>query len=273
MGNCNSCGAKESCNKEDNLSCEKSKNSQNRIKKVIGIMSGKGGVGKSSVTVLLATTLVKRGFKVGILDADITGPSIPRLLGLTGQKITSDGNYMLPVESKVGIKVVSLNLILEQEDSPVVWRGPIVTNTVIQFWQDVLWGDLDFLLVDMPPGTSDVALTVMQTIPVAGMVMVSIPQDMVAMIVAKAVNMTKKMGIKIFGIIENMSYLICPDCSKKIFLFGNNTAADYIKNLDVELLGQLPMDLSFSAFGAAGVEEKNSLIVKEFEKIIDKIKW
>ena len=234
-------------------------------------MSGKGGVGKSSISVLLALSLAKKGLKVGILDADITGPSIPRLLGLAGQKIGSEGNYMLPAVSSEGIKVISLNLILESEDSPVIWRGPIITNTVIQFWKDVLWGDLDYLIVDMPPGTADVALTVMQTIPVDAMVMVSVPQDMVAMIVAKAIHMITKMEIPILGVIENMSYLICPDCNKKIPLFGSGSSKSYLEKLGVKLLGQLPMDPSFSGFGVAGLTKDNSFVFTEFEKIIEAI--
>ena len=201
MSNCGSCPSKGECNK-DQQSCGIQKNLLNKIKKIIGIMSGKGGVGKSTVSALIARNLAKQGYKVGVLDADITGPSIPRLLGVKDAKaMGAPNNCIYPVQSADGIKVMSLNLLLEDENQPVIWRGAMISNTVKQFYTDVIWGELDYLLIDMPPGTGDVALTVMQSIPINGIVMVSVPQDMVSMIVAKAVNMVKKLNIEIIGLV------------------------------------------------------------------------
>jgi len=216
-------------------------NPMNNIKKVIGVMSGKGGVGKSTVSVMIAQNLKKQGYKVGILDADITGPSIPRLLNINEKRAISIDEGLIPVEDKNGIKVMSLNLIIENENEPVIWRGPVISNLVKQFWTDVLWEELDYLIVDMPPGTSDVALTVMQSIPISGMVMVSIPQDMVSMIVSKAIIMARKMNIKVLGVVENMSYIMCPDCNKKIRLFEENNINDFLRDMDLKLLGEIPM--------------------------------
>ena len=208
----------------------------------IVITSGKGGVGKSTVTTLFAKELNKLGYKVGIMDADITGPSIPRLMGMKDEKAMGDGENIYPVVSKEGIKVISLNLLIDDENEPVIWRGPVVGGAVKQFWEDVIWGDLDFLLIDMPPGTGDVALTVMQSTPINGVVMVSVPQDMVSMIVAKAVNMTKKMNIPVLGVVENMSYIVCPDCGKKIQIFNGNDTTKLLDDLQLNLLGTLPMN-------------------------------
>ena len=218
MSNCNGCPSKSSCSKES-TSCNIENNPDNKIKKIIGVMSGKGGVGKSTISVLIAKQLRKKGYKVGIMDADITGPSIPRLLGIKNQRVQSSEELFFPVETNDGIKVISLNLLMEDENEPVIWRGPVIAGVVKQFYKDVLWGELDYLVIDMPPGTGDVALTVMQSIPINGLVMISLPQDMVSMIVAKAINMAKKMDINVLGVIENMSYILCPDCNKKINLF------------------------------------------------------
>ena len=224
MSNCGSCPSKGECGK-DQQSCGIQNNPLNNIKKIIGVMSGKGGVGKSTVSALIARNLAKQGYKVGVLDADITGPSIPRLLGVKDAKaMGAPNNCIYPVQSSDGIKVMSLNLLLEDENQPVIWRGAMISNTVKQFYTDVIWGELDYLLIDMPPGTGDVALTVMQSIPINGIVMVSVPQDMVSMIVAKAVNMVRKLNIEIIGLVENMSYIVCPDCGNKIQIFkGNDT--------------------------------------------------
>lgn len=240
MSNCDSCPSKGNCGK-DQTTCGIVNNPHNKIKHVIGVMSGKGGVGKSSMSVLLAKQLQKEGYKVGVLDADITGPSIPRLFGLENVKAMGDGTYIYPVVSSDGIKTMSLNYLIEDESKPVIWRGPIIANAVKQFWNDVLWGELDFLFIDMPPGTGDVALTVMQTIPLEGVVMVSIPQDMVSMIVSKAVHMAEEMDIKVLGIIENMSYIICPDCNKQIKLYDAESTETFLKEMNVPLLGELPM--------------------------------
>lgn len=268
MGNCNSCHSNGQCSGEDRAGCSSS-SSPNRIKRVIGVMSGKGGVGKSTVTALLANALAKKGYRVGVLDADVTGPSIPRLLGVVQEKMQSDGTLMIPIIAENGIKVVSLNLILEQEDSPVIWRGPIITNTVLQFWKEVLWGELDFLLIDMPPGTGDVTLTVLQSIPVDGMLMVSLPQDMVSMIVGKAINMVKKMNGTILGVVENMSFLTCPDCGKKVFLFNNEKREHTLKDWGVPLLAQLPMSLTLGAFSGKGIAEVSQEVDSEIDLLME----
>ena len=242
MSNCGSCPSKGECGK-DQQSCGIENNPLNNIKKIIGVMSGKGGVGKSTVSALIARNLAKQGYKVGILDADITGPSIPRLLGVKDAKaMGAPNNCIYPVQSADGIKVMSLNLLLEDENQPVIWRGAMISNTVKQFYTDVIWGELDYLLIDIPPGTGDVALTVMQSIPISGIVMVSVPQDMVSMIVAKAVNMVRKLNIKIIGLVENMSYIVCPDCGKKIEIFKGNDTDKLLDDLQLNLLGTLPMN-------------------------------
>lgn len=242
MSNCGSCPSKGECGK-DQQSCGIQNNPLNNIKKIIGVMSGKGGVGKSTVSALIARNLAKQGYKVGVLDADITGPSIPRLLGVKDAKaMGAPNNCIYPVQSADGIKVMSLNLLLEDENQPVIWRGAMISNTVKQFYTDVIWGELDYLLIDMPPGTGDVALTVMQSIPINGIVMVSVPQDMVSMIVAKAVNMVKKLNIEIIGLVENMSYIVCPDCGKKIQIFNGSDATKLLDELQLNLLGTLPMN-------------------------------
>ena len=240
MADCSTCPSGSTCTK-DKETCGIVNNPLNHIKNVIGIMSGKGGVGKSTVTTMLAKDLARRGFKVGILDADITGPSIPRLMGLQGQMAMGDGENIIPVVSKEGIKIMSLNLLLQDESQPVVWRGSLISGAVKQFWEEVLWGELDYLLIDMPPGTGDVALTVMQSTPINGVVMVSVPQDMVSMIVAKAVNMTKKLNVPVVGVVENMSYIECPGCKTKISFHEESGAHDFLRDMGLELLGELPM--------------------------------
>ena len=217
---CSSCSSAGSCSSESCEGCPSSKqpqsfqeklNEYSSVKKVIGVVSGKGGVGKSFVTASLATAMRKKGYEVGILDADITGPSIPKMYGLTGAA-QADDNGIYPMETANGIKVMSINLLLPTEDTPVIWRGPVIAGTVKQFWSDVVWGDLDYLFVDMPPGTGDVPLTVFQSLPVDGIVIVTSPQELVQMIVKKAYNMAGMMNIPVLGVVENYSYLKCPDC-------------------------------------------------------------
>ena len=222
MSNCSTCPSKGKCGKNED-SCGIKNNPKNKIKHVVGVMSGKGGVGKSSMSVLLAKELARQGFKVGIMDADITGPSIPRLMGLEKEKAYGTNDAIEPVIDKDGIKVMSLNFLMDDENQPVVWRGPIVGNAVRQFWSDVVWEELDYLLIDMPPGTGDVALTVLQNIPVNGVVMVSTPQPMVSMIVSKAINMCKQVKVPVLGIIENMSFVECPDCGKRSRIMGRTS--------------------------------------------------
>lgn len=211
------------------------------MKKVIGIVSGKGGVGKSLVTSLLTVTMKRRGYNTAILDADVTGPSIPKAFGIR-EKATSNDYGLLPTRSKTGIEIMSINLLLPDETDPVVWRGPIIGNTVKQFWTDVIWGDVDYMFIDMPPGTGDVALTVFQSIPVDGIIIVTSPQELVSMIVSKAVKMAKMMDIPIIGIVENMAYFKCPDCEKEHQIFGNSHIEEIARRSKIDVLARLPID-------------------------------
>lgn len=231
-------------------------NANSNIKKVIGVCSGKGGVGKSFVTTMLAVNLAKQGLKVGIMDADITGPSIPRAFGLKDMLVATEENHIIPAETKGGIKVVSLNLLMENEDQPVIWRGPVISGLVRQFWTDVDWGMLDVLLIDMPPGTGDVPLTVFQSLPIDGIVLVSTPQDLVSMIVSKARNMAMMMNVNIIGLVENMSYIQCPHCDEKISLFGNDLALKKASDdAGVEILDKLPLDPETTTYVDSGRAE------------------
>lgn len=246
-----SCSGASSCSKESCEGC--SHNSQNpqsmleamnaysNIKHVIGVVSGKGGVGKSFVTSSLAVQMAKAGYKVGILDADITGPSIPKMFGAHGQ-LVGDEKGMYPYETKEGIKIVSINLLMEDEEAPVVWRGPVIAGAVKQFWNEAVWGDVDYLFVDMPPGTGDVPLTVFQSLPVDGIVIVTSPQELVQMIVKKAFHMANMMHIPVLGLVENFSYLKCPDCGKKIALFGESNIDEVAAKEGTRVLGKLPLD-------------------------------
>ena len=227
-------------------------NTLSEVRRVIAVLSGKGGVGKSFVTGALAVELARRGNSVGILDADITGPSIPKMVGMSGRRASGLGKLLLPEVSAGGIKVMSSNLLLENETDPVLWRGPVIAGAIKQFWSDTSWGPLDYLLVDMPPGTGDVALTVFQSLPVDGIVVVTSPQDLVSMIVAKAVNMADKMNVPILGVIENMSYVTCPDCGKKIEIFGQSKLEAVAENYGVKVLGRLPIDPALAAACDAG---------------------
>ena len=270
MSDCNSCSSKDSCNK-DKGSCMIENNPLNNVKKIIGVMSGKGGVGKSSISVTIAKHLKGLGYSVGILDADITGPSVPRLLGVANKKATSIENMLYPVIADDDIKVMSLNLLIENEEEPVLWRGPIISGMVKQFWTDVIWGELDYLVIDMPPGTGDVALTVLQSIPISGVVMVSVPQDLVSMIVAKAVNMAKKMNINILGVIENMSYITCTKCGEKMKLFNGDNTEKFLKDMDLKLLGELPMLNSINNLGQYSESHIDESLELLFDPIVKKI--
>lgn len=227
-------------------------NSLSEAKRVIAVLSGKGGVGKSFVTGSLAVELNRHGHTVGVLDADITGPSIPKMFGMSDRRAHGLGKLLLPEVSATGIKVMSSNLLLEHETDPVLWRGPVIAGAIRQFWSDTSWGPIDYLLVDMPPGTGDVALTVFQSLPVDGIVVVTSPQDLVSMIVAKAVNMAEKMNVPILGIIENMSYVTCPDCGKRIELFGTSKLDEVAETYHVDVLGRLPIDPALAAACDAG---------------------
>ena len=250
--NCETCG--ESCpSREGGFPKEQLKEGCS-VKKVIGIVSGKGGVGKSMVTSLLSVILNRRGYHTAILDADVTGPSIPKAFGLHGR---AQGTEMgiLPVKSKLGTDIMSVNLLLGNETDPVVWRGPVIAGAVKQFWTDVLWNDVDYMFVDMPPGTGDVPLTVFQSLPLAGIIIVTSPQELVSMIVAKAVNMAKKMDIPILGLVENMSYLECPDCGKKISVFGESHIEETADEYEIPVLAKIPIDPSIASKVDEGLVE------------------
>lgn len=216
-------------------------NTLSEVKRVIAVLSGKGGVGKSFVTGAIATELARQGHKVGILDADITGPSIPKMFGMSGKHVHALGNLLLPEISDHGIKVMSSNLLLKEETDPVLWRGPVIAGAIRQFWSETSWGPIDYLLVDMPPGTGDVALTVFQSLPVDGIVIVTSPQDLVSMIVAKAVKMADKMNVPVLGIVENMSYIECPDCGKHIEVFGKSKLDEVASDYRLTVLDRLPI--------------------------------
>lgn len=249
------------CTKESCEGCPSKQNAQpnfqvelniySEVKHVIGIVSGKGGVGKSFVTASLANRMAEKGYRVGIMDADITGPSIPKMYGLQGPARMENDN-ILPLETENKIKVMSINLLLPDEETPVVWRGPVLANMVKQFWSDVIWGDLDYLFVDMPPGTGDVPLTVFQSLPVDGIVIVSSPQDLVRMIVKKAYNMAEMMHIPVLGIVENYSYVECPDCKKQIKIFGDSHIEEIAAELNVPLLGKMPINPIYAEAADAG---------------------
>lgn len=256
-----SCSGASSCSKESCEGCShnpqnpqsmlEAMNAYSNIKHVIGVVSGKGGVGKSFVTSSLAVQMAKAGYKVGILDADITGPSIPKMFGAHGQ-LVGDEKGMYPYETKEGIKIVSINLLMEDEEAPVVWRGPVIAGAVKQFWNEAVWGDVDYLFVDMPPGTGDVPLTVFQSLPVDGIVIVTSPQELVQMIVKKAFHMANMMHIPVLGLVENFSYLKCPDCGKKIALFGESNIDEVAAKEGTRVLGKLPLDPAYAKAADAG---------------------
>ena len=237
--NCSSCS--ENCESRTQESFLEPLNPQSSVKKVIGVVSGKGGVGKSLVTSLMACKMRQRGNKVGILDADITGPSIPKAFGLHGMVGVTADQLMIPRASASGVEILSSNLILENETDPVIWRGPVIAGAVKQFWSETYWENIDYMFVDMPPGTGDVPLTVFQSLPVDGIVIVTSPQELVSMIVTKAVNMAKKMEIPIIGLVENMSYLECPDCGKKISVFGESHVEEVAKENGISVLAKIPI--------------------------------
>ena len=266
-GNCSSCGESCSDRKPESLLAEPNKKSN--VKKVIAVVSGKGGVGKSTVTSMLAVAMQKLGYKTAILDADVTGPSIPRAFGLHEQIVGSDDG-MLPAETPEGVKVMSINLLLPNETDPVIWRGPVIAGAVKQFWTDVLWEDVDYMFVDMPPGTGDVPLTVFQSLPLDGIVVVTTPQDLVSMIVGKAVKMAEMMDVPVLGIVENMSYVECPDCGKKISIFGESHVKEVADKYDLLVLSQLPINPSLTAAVDAGnVEDLEFSYMDDAVKIIE----
>lgn len=250
--NCEGCT--ENCSERTKESFLEKTNEMSHIKKVIGVVSGKGGVGKSLVTSLLAVLAQRKGYKTAIMDADITGPSIPRAFGLHGHAEASEWG-LFPVKTAAGIGVMSLNLLMKNETDPVVWRGPLISGAVKQFWTDVIWSDVDYMFIDMPPGTGDVALTVFQSIPVDGIVIVASPQELVGMIVEKAVNMAKMMDVPVLALVENMSYITCPDCGKEIHVFGESHIDEIAQKHGVETVARMPIDPKLAAACDAGTIE------------------
>lgn len=252
---CSNCT--ENCAERDPKSFLKELQPQSSVKKVIAVVSGKGGVGKSLVTSLMASEMQRRGYNCAVLDADITGPSIPKSFGITEHARGTD-EYLLPVTTHSGLQVMSINLILENETEPVVWRGPVIAGAVTQFWTDVLWTDVDYMFVDMPPGTGDVPLTVFQSLPVDGVVIVTTPQDLVGMIVAKAVNMANMMNVPVLGIVENMSYFKCPDCGREHSIFGESKVEQVAKAFEISRFAKLPIDPAVATMVDAGEVESVS---------------
>jgi len=254
-------GCNVDCSEREKIDFRESPHELSHIKKVIGVVSGKGGVGKSTVTSLLAVLMQRSGYKTAILDADITGPSIPKAFGIR-DKATGNALGTFPVKSKTGINIMSVNLLLENDTDPVVWRGPIIAGTVKQFWTDVIWDDVDFMFVDMPPGTGDVPLTVFQSMPIDAIVIVTSPQELVSMIVGKAVKMARMMNIPILGLVENMSYAICPDCGKEIAIFGKSHLDETAASYNIAAMDKLPIDPNLSALCDSGTIElcENNLL-------------
>ena len=275
------CSSKGTCGKSSCEGCSQNtakgpqsmqvkENAHSRVKKVIGVVSGKGGVGKSMVTSLLAVAMNRKGYKTAIMDADITGPSIPTAFGLNDHAVANDDG-LLPEVTKNGIKVMSLNLLLEDQTDPVVWRGPIISGTVSQFWTEVCWGDVDYMFVDMPPGTGDVALTVFQNIPIDGIVVVTSPQDLVSMIVGKAMKMASLMNIPVLGLVENMSYALCPDCGKKIHVFGESHISEIAEEYHVPVLAQMPINPALaSACDNGTVEDLDCSYLEDAALVIER---
>lgn len=254
---CGSCGGSSKSRTADKSGFLVALNPASSVKKVIGIVSGKGGVGKSLVTSMMAVNMNRLGKKTAVLDADITGPSIPMAFGITNDGVVNsqDGKLMMPARSLEGVEIMSANLLLDNDTDPVIWRGPVVAGVVKQFWGETLWQDIDYMFVDMPPGTGDVPLTVFQSLPVDGIIIVTSPQELVSMIVAKAVNMAKKMDIPILGVVENMSYLECPDCGKRISVFGESHVEEVAKEHQIQVLAQIPIDPRIAQMVDAGQVE------------------
>lgn len=263
-GDCSSCSTKSDCNVIKKLET----NEYSKIKKVIGIVSGKGGVGKSLTTSALATIFARRGMSTAIIDGDITGASIPNIFGLKGG-VAGDGKYIYPAVTKSGIKVISINLMLDKPDSPVIWRGAMLANVLKQFWSDVIWEDIDYMFVDMPPGTGDIPLTAFQSLPIDGIIIVTSPQDLVSMIVKKAINMAEMMNIPVIGIVENMSYLECSDCGKRIYPFGEGKAEKIAEETGIPLLAKTPINPKIAKSCDDGDIE--TLVLESYEKVADGI--
>ncbi|WP_130837757.1 Mrp/NBP35 family ATP-binding protein [Lachnoclostridium sp. Marseille-P6806] len=267
---CNSCG--ENCASRDPKSFIKPQNKGSNVKKLITVVSGKGGVGKSLVTGLAAVESRRSGYSTAILDADITGPSIPKMFGLGWQDVSGTEDSLLPAVTKTGIKVMSMNLLMENPDQPVIWRSPVITGALTQFWTDVAWGDVDYMFVDMPPGTGDVPLTVYQSLPVDGIVIVTTPQDLVGMIVDKAVGMANTMQKPILGLVENMSYVKCPDCGREIRVFGDSHAEELAAKHGFPVIGRIALDPALTAACDAGeIEYYDGEYLTELKTILESL--
>ncbi len=259
---CSLCG--EECSSRSAESLIKKPHKLSKIKKVVAVVSGKGGVGKSMTCALLASEAARHGYNTAIMDADVTGPSIPKMFGIHERAMGSDKG-ILPVETESGIQIMSMNVLLENEDDPVIWRGSLIAGTVTQFWTDVIWHDVDIMFIDMPPGTGDVPLTVFQSIPLDGIIVVTTPQDLVGMIVSKAVNMADMMNVPVLGIVENMSYIVCPDCGRKISVFGESTADALALEHGIGAVAKMPIDRNLTVAADSGkLEQSDGSYIREF---------
>jgi Mrp family chromosome partitioning ATPase len=265
MAECANCPAKERCSKES-AECMMEQNPDSEIKHVVAVASGKGGVGKSTVAALLAWAFKQKGLQVGLMDADLTGPSIPRLLGVVDEKPIPLGNKLLPVVGPDGLLLMSIQYLLDEETKPVIWRGPLLAGTVKQFWTEVVWGKLDVLVIDLPPGTGDVPLTILQSVPVDGVLMVALAQDMVSMVVQKAVGLVREMGVPLLGVVENMTGLVCPHCGEEVPLFGDEEAEkDFTAAVGAQVLARLPMRPDILGLSRKGFDA----LTEESRKLID----
>ena len=266
-GKCEGCPSASSCSSSGQGGIVKATlNQYSHIKRVVAVLSGKGGVGKSFITSMLAVELARKGYSVGILDADVTGPSIPKAFGIT-EKAMGENGLIFPAKTRSGIKVMSANLLLEDDSEPIVWRGVLLGNLVKQFYEDVLWEELDYLLIDMPPGTGDIALSTFQLLPVDDLVIVTSPQDLVSLVVTKAIKMARMMNINVLGVVENMSYVKCPKCKEQIKLFGDSHLEDFAKKLDFKILGQLPIiPENTSKVDKGQIEE---VVFEEFASVVN----
>ena len=267
--NCGNCGEECGSRKQTPQSFLEKPHEMSSIKKVIGVVSGKGGVGKSSITAMLAVSMNRRGYHTAVLDADITGPSIPKAFGVKEKAVGTEAG-ILPATTKTGIDIMSINLMLQNDTDPVVWRGPVIGGAVKQFWQEVIWQDIDYMFIDMPPGTGDVPLTVFQSIPVDGIIVVTSPQELVSMIVGKAVKMAQMMNIPIIGIVENYSYFVCPDCNQKHYIFGEGKTEEAAKQYGLKVLEKLPINpMLAKAFDEGKVEDiKEDIVGAATDEII-----
>lgn len=265
---CSSCGVDCSSRKAENL--KKPLRDGANVKKVIAVVSGKGGVGKSMVTALIASKMAKENYRVAVLDADITGPSVPKMFGVSERAMGSEDGTIFPVYTKEGMQIMSMNLLLEDETQPVLWRGSLIAGAAIQFWTDVMWEDVDYMFVDMPPGTGDVPLSIYQSLPVDGIVIVTTPQDLVKMIVEKAANMAKMMNVPILGLVENMSYITCPDCGKKIEAFGKSRAEEIAAEYFIPSVARLPVNPAVAAAADSG--EIFYVSVPELGEVVEAVK-